>query len=84
VANAYRIRLGDDVSYLAAEVVGPPNIKPRWRSAKVTAITDQNNLVLAIVESNGTRIPLNGGVAVPRRSAPPTGDTQTNVWRPYS
>jgi hypothetical protein len=71
MANAYVIRLGDDVSYLTSAA--------RWLSAKVTAITDQNNLVLAIVNSDRSRSAVNGGVAVPRR----TTGTQTNVWRPY-
>jgi hypothetical protein len=70
--NAYRLRTGQMVSYLAASPV-------RWRSAKITAITDVNNVVLAIVEDDGTRVALNGGVAVARR----TGANQTNVWRPY-
>jgi len=68
----YVVRVGDNVSYLAA---GPP---VRWRSAKVTAVTDQNNVVLAIILSNRTRSALNGGVAVPKRVLP----TDTNVWRP--
>jgi hypothetical protein len=84
VTNAYRIEVGDMVSYLTPLVVGPPEIQPRWRSVKVTAITDQNNLVLAYVDfDDGTLTPINGGVAVPRRSSPPAGDTETNVWRPY-
>ena len=71
MANAYVVRVGDSVSYktTAAE----------WTSAKVTAVTDQNNLVLAIINYGRTLTPLNGGVAVPRR----TSRTQTNVWRPY-
>jgi len=71
MANAYVIKLGDNVSYITASA--------RWQSAKVTAVTDQNNLVLAVVDSNRSRVALNGGVAVARR----TTATQTNVWRPY-
>lgn len=71
MANAYVIKLGDNVSYITAGA--------RWQSAKVTAVTDQNNLVLAVVDSNRSRVALNGGVAVARR----TSSTQTNVWRPY-
>lgn len=73
MANAYRVQVGDNVAYLAASPT-------RWRSAKVTSVTDQNNLVLAIVDSNRTRVALNGGVAVPKR----TNGTQTNVWRQNS
>lgn len=76
MANAYRVAVGDNVAYLGASPV-------RWRSAKVTSVTDQNNLVLAIIDSvsnSRTRVALNGGVAVPRR----TSDTQTNVWRENS
>lgn len=71
MANAYVIKLGDNVSYITASA--------KWISAKVTAITDQNNLVLAVVDSNRSLIALNGGAAVARR----TTGTQTNVWRPY-
>jgi hypothetical protein len=71
MANAYVVRVGDNVSYLTAAA--------RWISAKVTAVTDQNNIVLAIVNSNRSRVALNGGAAVARR----TSGTQTNVWRPY-
>lgn len=71
MALDYVVRVGDNVSYLSASPV-------RWRSAKVTAVTDQNNVVLAIVLSNRTRSALNGGVAVAKR----TTGTQTNVWRP--
>jgi hypothetical protein len=71
MANAYVIKLGDNVAYIT--------VGARWLSAKVTAITDQNNLVLAIVNSNRTLTALNGGAAVPRR----TTGIQTNVWRPY-
>lgn len=74
MANAYVIKVGDFVSYLS--VVGGIT---RWRSAKVTSVTSQTSLVLAIVASNGTRGALNGGVAVPKR----TTGTQTNVWRAY-
>jgi len=72
--NAYKIFVGDMVSYLRAGSV-------RWQAVKVTSITDQNNLVLAYVNGNGTRTALNGGVAVPRwtRNRP----LPTNVWRPY-
>ena len=72
MANAYRVQVGDNVAYL--------DTLPRWRSAKVTSVTDQNNLVLAIIDSNRTRVALNGGVAVPKR----TSGTQTNVWRQNS
>jgi hypothetical protein len=71
MANASVVRLGSNVSYLT------PGAK--WVSAKVTSITDQSNLVLAIVNSDRTRSAINGGVAVARR----TTGTQTNVWRPY-
>lgn len=71
MANASVVRLGSNVSYLTAGA--------KWISAKVTSITDQSNLVLAVVESNRSRTALNGGVAVARR----TSGTQTNVWRPY-
>jgi len=72
MANAYVVRVGDNVAYLATSPL-------RWLSAKVTAVTDQNNVVLAIVEGNRSRVAVNSGVAVARR----TSGTQTNVWRPY-
>jgi len=77
MANAYVVKLGDMVSYLAP---ASGAIVPRWRAAKVTSITDQNNLGLAVVNSDSTRIALNGGTDVARR----TTGTQTNVWRPYT
>lgn len=75
MANAYRVSVGKNVAYLDSTA--------RWRSAKITSVTDQNNVVLAIVDSvtnNRTRVALNGGVAVPKR----TNGTQTNVWRQNS
>ena len=60
MANASVVRLGSNVSYLTAGA--------KWTSAKVTSITDQSNLVLAIVDSNRTLVPINGGVAVARRT----------------
>lgn len=75
MANAYKISVGENVAYL--------DTAARWRSAKVTSVTDQNNLVLAIIDSvsnNRVRVALNGGVAVPKR----TNGTQTNVWRQNS
>lgn len=77
MANSYRVSVGDNVSYLAPFATAQKDI--RWRKAKVTSVTTQSSLVLAIVRTNGTRFALNGGVAVPRR----TSATQTNVWRPY-
>lgn len=77
MANAYRVAVGDNVAYLGNGGT------VRWRSAKVTSVTDQNNLVLAIIDSvsnSRTRVALNGGVAVPKR----TSGTQTNVWRQNS
>jgi len=64
------MKVGHWVSYLAASPI-------RWRAAKITSVTDQDNLVLALVNGDGSTTALNGGVAVPRR----TGPTQTNVWR---
>lgn len=72
MANAYRVAVGDNVAYLDASA--------RWRSAKVTSVTDQNNLVLAIIGSDRVRVALNSGVAVAKR----TSGTQTNVWRQNS
>lgn len=80
MANAYRIEVGDMVSYLTPLIVEPPEIKPRWRAAKVTAVTDQDNLVLAYVGSDGSRVAINAGIAVPRRTH---AAGETNVWRPY-
>lgn len=77
MANAYRVSVGDDVEYLSPFVTKDADV--RWRVAKVTQVVNQSSLVLAIVNSDGTRVPLNGGVAVARR----TSATQTNVWRPY-
>jgi len=74
MTNAYRVVAGKDVDYIDA-------IR-RWRIAKVTAVTDQNNVVLAYVNSDGSRTAINGGVAVPRRSSRGS-NSQTNVWRPY-
>jgi hypothetical protein len=75
MANAYRVSAGKNVAYL--------DTSGRWRSAKITSVTDQNNVVLAIIDSvtnSRTRVALNGGVAVPKR----TNGTQTNVWRQNS
>jgi len=72
MANAYRIQVGDDVSYLSASPV-------RWRVAKVVGVVSQTSLNLAIVLSNGTRSNLNGGTPVPKW----TRNNATNVWRPY-
>jgi hypothetical protein len=77
MANAYKVVVGDMIDYLSPEVTDDKDI--RWRVVKVTSVTDQNNLVLAYVEEDGSRVAINGGVAVPRRTAA----TQTNVWRPY-
>lgn len=77
MANSYRLRVGKEVDYLSPFVTQSSDV--RWRTAKITAVTDQNNIVLAIVNQNGTRTALNGGAAVPRRTSP----TQTNVWRQY-
>lgn len=74
MTKAAKVQVGDNVHYLDPS----PAPSARWRSAKVTSVTDQNNLVLAYVDSNRSRVPINGGVAVPRR----TSGTQTNVWRP--
>jgi hypothetical protein len=74
MTKAAKVQAGDNVSYLDAS----PAPSARWRAAKVVSVTDQNNLVLAFITNTGTRSPINGGVAVPRR----TTGTQTNVWRP--
>jgi hypothetical protein len=70
MTKAAKVAVGDNVSYL--------DTAARWRAAKITAVTDQNNLVLAFITNAGARVPINGSVAVPRR----TTGTQTNVWRP--
>lgn len=75
MANAYHVVVGDNVPYLTTSA--------RWRSAKVTGVVSQTSLNLAYVASDGTRVAINGGAAVAKRSAPPTGDSETNVWRPY-
>jgi hypothetical protein len=72
VANAWHVRVGDDVDYI--------NALARWQSVKVVTVTDQNNLVLAYVGYNGSgRIPINASAPVPRR----TSGTQVNVWRQH-
>ena len=62
------LKVGGRVSYLRST--------GKWSSAKITAVTDQSNLVLAIVLLNGSRTALNGGVAVPKK----TSTVGTNVW----
>lgn len=74
--NAYRAKVGDNVSYLADVVVGPPRKEACWRVAKVTAVNSQTSLVLAIRNSNGSLSTL--GTVLKK-----TSGTQTNVWRPY-
>jgi hypothetical protein len=74
MANAYKIVAGDMVSYLCVGSV-------RWQQVKVTTVTNQNNLVLAYVNQNGTRTAINGGAAVPRWTR--TRPLSTNTWRPY-
>ena len=71
MANAYKVTTGKMVDYIDAA--------RRWRVAKITSVTDQNNVVLAYVNLDGSRTAINGGVAVARRAS----RTQTNVWRPY-
>jgi hypothetical protein len=62
------LKAGGRISYLSSA--------GRWTSAKITSVTDQSNLVLAIVNLNGSRTALNGGVAVPKK----TSTVGTNVW----
>lgn len=78
MANAHRIKVGDRVSYLNP-IVSSNQSTIRWRRAVVTSVTNQTNAILAIVGSNGARVALNGGVAVPKW----TRNSVTNVWRPY-
>jgi hypothetical protein len=66
------MRVGHWVSYLQSG-----SGTTRWRAARITSVTDQDNLVLAIVNGDGSTAALNGGAAVARRTAA----TQTNVWR---
>lgn len=76
MANAYRVKVGDNVSYLADTVVGPPRKEATWRVAKVTAVNSQTSLVLAIRRSDGTLSTL--GTVLKK-----TTGTEVNVWRPY-
>jgi hypothetical protein len=79
MANAARrIQVGDRVSYLNP-IVSTDQSTIRWRSAKVVGVTNQTTLTLAIVKTDGSRVNLNGGVAVSRW----TRNAATNVWRPY-
>lgn len=72
MASVRHVRVGDDVDYKTSAA--------KWQSVKVVSVTDQSNLVLAVVGYNGSgRIALNAGVAVPFR----TSRTQTNVWRAH-
>lgn len=74
MANAYRIEVGDMVSYLTDED------QPRWRAVKVTGVVSQTSLNLAYVSMTGARIAINGGVPVTKWDRlNPT----TNAWRPY-
>jgi hypothetical protein len=70
MSSVRRVRLGDRVPYLRSN--------GRWTNAKVTGVNSQTSVTLAIVQSNGTRVSLNGGAAVSKR----TTHGQTNVWRP--
>jgi len=64
-----RVRVGDLVPYLRTS--------GRWSAAKVLTVVNQSSVTLAIVQPNGTRVNLNGGAAVGKR----TSHGQTNVWR---
>lgn len=82
--NPGTIQVGDWIHYLNPPPGGetdPELIRRaiRWRAAKVTTVVSQISLNLAIVEKNGTRTPINGGVPVAKR----TSATQLNVWRRF-
>jgi hypothetical protein len=70
------LSVGERVSYLAPTGGGGYT---RWRAAIIVSVTDQSNLVLGIKNGDGSVTNLNGGVAVPLRTA----STQTNVWRHF-
>lgn len=72
MANAYRVKVGDNVSYLRP---GSPG-SVRWTVAKVTAVNSQTSLELSIRKNDGTFTAL--GTVLKR-----TSSTETNVWRPY-
>lgn len=71
MANAYRAVAGKYVHYY--------NAAGKRHVAKITSVVSQTSLILALVTSTNTRVALNAGVAVPKRTA----HGQTNVWRPY-
>jgi hypothetical protein len=82
MANAYRIQVGDNVSYLSPFVTKQSDI--RWRVAKVVSVISQTSLVLGILDPDAPsavngKVSLNGGSPVPKW----TRDNATNVWRPY-
>jgi hypothetical protein len=71
MANAYRVAAGKYVHYY--------NAAGKRHTAKITSVTSQSSVILALVTSTNTRVALNAGVTVPKRTA----HGQTNVWRPY-
>lgn len=71
MSNAYRIAVGKNVEYRFST--------GKWIPAKVTSLTNQTTCVLAIISSTGSRIAVNSGTSVSKR----TSHNQTNVWRPY-
>lgn len=75
MAQAQRVRVGDLVRYRKAD--------GRWTAAKVTAVTSQTAVKLAIVNPNGSRTALNGGTDVTRAPVNVYQLATTNVWKVY-
>lgn len=75
MANAQRVRVGDLVRYRKAS--------GRWTSAKVTAVTSQTAVKLAIRNPNGSLTALNGGADVNRAAVNNYQLPATNVWKQY-
>lgn len=73
MANAQKVKLGDLVRYRKAD--------GRWTAAKVTAVTSQTAVKLAIVNPNGTRTALNGGADITRAATNIHLLGTTNVWK---
>ena len=75
MVNAQKVKVGDLVRYRKTD--------GRWTAAKVTAVTSQTAVKLAIVNPNGTRTALNAGADVARAPINVYQLGTTNVWKVY-
>lgn len=75
MANAQKVKLGDQVRYRKAN--------GSWTVAKVVALTSQTAVKLSTRKSDGTFVALNGGADVNRAAVNIHQLATTNVWKVY-